>query len=75
MGGRLTYAEIMSEAKHQIILPYKSRVTDLIIEECNLNMGHMGQESVLSALREHFWAIKGWLAVRRVVRRCLDCQR
>ena len=75
VGGRLTRAEIMPEAKHQIILPYKSRVTDLIIEECHLNMGHMGRESVLRALRERFWAIKGRSAVRRVVRRCLDCQR
>ena len=39
VAGQLTCAEIMPEAKHQIILPYKSRVTDLIIEECHLNMG------------------------------------
>ena len=42
VGGQLTRMEIMPEAKHQIILPYKSHVTDWIIEECHLNMGHMG---------------------------------
>ena len=35
----------------------------------------MGQESVLSSLRETFWIIKGRSAVRRVLTRCVDCQR
>ena len=75
VGGRLTRADIIEDAKHQIILPYKGRVTDLIIEECHSNVGHMGQESVLSTLRERFWVVKGRSAVRRVIKRCLDCQR
>ena len=75
VGGRLTRAKMIEDAKHQIILPYKSRVTDLIIEESHSNVGHMGQESVLSTLRERFWVVKGRSAVRRVIKRCLDCQR
>ena len=35
----------------------------------------MGQEGVLSSLRETFWVIKGRSAVRRVLRICVDCQR
>ena len=34
----------------------------------------MGQESVLSSLRETFWAIEGRSAVQRVLRSCVDCQ-
>ena len=35
----------------------------------------MGQESVLSSLRQEFWIIKGRSAVRRVIKCCIDCQR
>ena len=38
-------------------------------------VGHLGQESVLSSLRERFWALKGLSAVRRRLKKCLDCQR
>ena len=75
VGGRLKQAEINDEAKHQMILPYKHRVTDLVIEQCHIEVGHMGQESVLSALRERYWIIKGRSAVRKVITRCLECQK
>ena len=42
---------------------------------CHENLGHMGQESVLSTLRETVWILKGKSAVRRVLWRCLTCQR
>ena len=35
----------------------------------------MGQESILSSLRETFWIVKGRSAVRCVIRRCMNCQR
>ena len=75
VGGRLVNAPVTHDRKYPIILPYKHHVTDLIIKQCHANLGHMGQESVLSSLRETFWIIKGRSAVRRVLRRCVDCQR
>ena len=75
VGGRLKNAEIAEDAKHQIILPYKDPVTDLIIEQCHVEVGHMGQETVLSILRERYWVVKGRSAVRRVLKRCLECQK
>jgi len=50
--GRLVNATFGNERKHPIILPYKHHVTDLIIKQCHENLGHMGQESVMSSLRE-----------------------
>ena len=50
-------------------------MTDLIINQCHENLGHMGQESVLSSLRETVWIMKGRSAVKRVLRRCVACQR
>ena len=35
----------------------------------------MGQESVLSSLRQKYWILKGRSAVRRVLSKCLDCQK
>ena len=75
VGGRLVNAPFGDEKKHPIILPYKHHVTDLIIKECHENLGHMGQESVLSSLRETVWIVKGRSAVRRVLGRCMTCQR
>ena len=75
VGGRLANAPVGYEKKHPVIIPYKHHVTDLIIKQCHESLGHMGQESVLSSLRETFWIVKGRTAVRRVIGRCLNFQR
>ena len=67
VGGRLENALIEYEAKHPIILPYRNRVTDLIILQHHKQAGHLGQEYVLSSLRQLYWKIKGRSAVRRVI--------
>ena len=73
--GRLDYAQIDDDSKHPIILPYKHHTNDIIICYYHIIVGHMGQESVLSSLRQEFWIIKGRSAVRRVIKYCIDCQR
>ena len=75
VGGRLANAPVGYEKRHPVIIPYKHHVTDLIIKQCHESLGHMGQESVLSSLRETFWIVKGRSAVRRVIGRCMNCQR
>ena len=50
--GRLASAPVPYEKKHPIILPYKHHVTDLIIKQYHESLGHIGQECVLSSLRE-----------------------
>jgi len=74
VGGQLVNAPIGDERKHPIILPYKHHVTDLIIKQCHCTLGHMGQDSVLSSLRETVWIVKGRSAGRRVLGRCMTCQ-
>ena len=75
VGGRLVEAPVRESLKHPILLPYKHHVTHLIIEHYHCMVGHMGQESVLSALREKFWIVKGRSAVRQVIKKCINCQR
>ena len=47
------------DAKHQIILPYRHDVTNVIIQKYHKEAGHLGQEYVLSSLRQLYWIIKG----------------
>ena len=70
VGGRLENAAISYDAKHQIILPYRYHVTNLIIQKYHQEAGHLGQEYVLSGLRQLYWIIKGQSAVRRVLSEC-----
>ena len=69
VGGRLDHCPVDESVKHPVILPYKHHVTDLVIQSCHEDVGHMGQESVLSCLRKKFWIVKGRSAVRRMIRR------
>lgn len=73
VGGRIGQAPLSYDLRHPVILPYKHHVTALIIN--HLKVGHMGQESVLSLLRQKFWILKGRYAVRRVLNKCFDCQK
>jgi len=75
VGGRLENALIEYEAKHPIILPYRHHVTDLIISQHHQNTGHLGQEYVLSSLRQLYWIVKGRSAVRRVISGCFLCKK
>ena len=75
VGGRLQFANINEENKHPMILPSKHHVTDLVIRYHHELNGHMGQESVLTCLREKFWILKGRASERRVMRSCVDCQK
>ena len=75
VGGRLQSAPVDEDLKYPYILPNDHHVTELIIQHSHRSVGHMGQESVLSSLRERFWIVKGRSAVRRVLKRCVDCQK
>ena len=75
VGGRLESAPIDEDSKHPFILPSHHHVTQLLIQYHHSKVGHLGQESVLSSLRERFWVVKGRSAVRRTLKKCLDCQR
>ena len=75
VGGRIGQAPLCYDLKHPVILPYKHHVTDLIIKDHHLKVGHMGQESVLSSLRQKYWILKGRSAMRRVLSKCFDCQK
>ena len=75
VGGRIDKAPLSYNMRHPVILPNKSVVTSLIIRDCHEKVGHLGQESVLSSLRQGYWIVKGRSAVRRELCKCLHCQK
>lgn len=75
VSGRINEAPITYDAKHQIILPQRHHVTTLLIRHYHEQLGHCGQEHLLSKLRERFWIIKGRSEIKRVIGGCFACRR
>lgn len=75
IGGRLMNSKIEFDHKHPIILPYKHKLTDLIIRDMHLKHLHAGIQNLLSIIRLKFWIINGKNAVKRVIKSCLVCYR
>ncbi|XP_067036324.1 uncharacterized protein [Acropora muricata] len=75
VGGRLASAPIPLESKHQIILPKKDHVTNLVAKYYRVISGHSGREYVLNLVREKFWIINASFVIGRVLSKCLSCRR
>lgn len=75
VGGRLRRSFLPDEAKHQVIIPKNSHISELIIFHLHVKSGHSGREHVLSLLRQRFWVVRGNSTVRGVLSSCYDCRR
>nr|CAB3263159.1 uncharacterized protein LOC104265735 [Phallusia mammillata] len=75
VGGRLERACVEFDVKHPMILPYDHRFTDLVIMQQHDEVGHSGMGHTWSSLRQRYWIIKGGVAVRRVLGKCVSCRR
>nr|XP_026498852.1 uncharacterized protein LOC113402757 [Vanessa tameamea] len=64
-----------STAKHPIILPDHSRLTDLIIDQAHITTLHGGPRLTLSFIRENYWILSGKRTVKRQLRQCIKCRR
>ncbi|CAH8432098.1 unnamed protein product [Schistosoma bovis] len=72
--GRLNNSDLPLEQKHPIILPSKHPITELIIHYYHQAEGHMGVYHTLSALHKKYWILKGTVAVKRIVHKCISCR-
>jgi hypothetical protein len=73
--GRLANIEANESTKFPVLLPTKSRITQLIIEECHRKSFHAGTAQTLAALRREYWVPKGRARVSAVIRRCKICRK
>lgn len=75
VGGRLRFSSVSHDAKHPILLPRISHLTDLLIRHYHLSFLHGGPKLILSMLNRKFWILSGRSAVRRVIFSCVPCTR
>ena len=58
VGGRIRRSELNEEYMHPIILPKKSKVTELVVKWCHLKAAHCGRGITLNKIRDRgFWII------------------
>ena len=76
VGGRLHHAPIPEQSKHQIILPKRHHITELIIRHGHYNQClHQGKLHTVSKIREKYWILGIGSAVKSVISRCVLCRR
>ena len=74
VGGRMKHAFIGQSSKHPAILPYDHRLSSLIIQDIH-GAVHLGNEWILSLLRNKFWIVKARSLIKRVRRNCFTCKK
>ncbi|XP_065082000.1 uncharacterized protein LOC135704456 [Ochlerotatus camptorhynchus] len=75
VGGRLKYSSIPYDGRHQILLPEKHHVTQIIVRQLHEEHFHVGQRGLLSIVRERYWPINAKLLIKRIVSKCYVCFR
>ena len=63
VGGTLENSTLTYQSKHQLLLPSKHPVTKLLIMDVHESVGHLGQEYILTDLRQKYWIVKERAAV------------
>lgn len=58
-----------------ILMSNKSYLCKLIIDNIHIKFSHIGVYSVLKELRKDFWVLKGFSAVRKVIKDCIICRK
>lgn len=75
VGGRLKYSSIPYDGKHQIMLPEKHHVTQILVRQLHTDHFHVGQRGLLSIVRERYWPIKVKTLIKQLVSKCYVCFR
>ena len=74
VGGRIRRSGLSDECKYPMILPMKSKVTDLIVQWCHYNTAHSGRGMILNEIRcRGFWVICGSSVVKSAIFKCVTC--
>ena len=73
--GRLKNAPLNYSAKFPILLPSKHYFTDLIIKYYHNMVLHNGMKETLNQIRSKYWIPKIRNHIKRIIRKCLTCQK
>ena len=75
VGGRLQAAALDYDQKHQVILPPKCHLSELIFQHEHIRLLHGGPQLMHASLRQRFWITKGRMLCRKIVHFCVKCFR
>lgn len=75
VGGRLKHSNLDPEMKHPIIIPNKSKLADLIIDESHELVFHGGVKMTTGFIRKRYWILGGNRATKKRLRMCVKCKR
>lgn len=75
--GRIRRADVPLEVKHPLILPKKSRISDLIVRYFHESVGHhQGRGVTHNTIRQAgYWIVDGRSTVARTISKCVTCRR
>ena len=75
MGGRLEFSNLTENEKHPIILPNKSYIVKILVEDIHRTQLHAGINHTLISLRDQYWVIRSRQLVRSIVKSCFICRK
>ncbi|KOB76793.1 hypothetical protein OBRU01_05243 [Operophtera brumata] len=73
--GRLSKANISAEMRFPIIIPYSSRLTELLIQQAHELTFHGGPRLTMAFIRQRYWIVKGNRAVKKQLLMCVTCRK
>ncbi|XP_063839096.1 uncharacterized protein LOC135088143 [Ostrinia nubilalis] len=75
VGGRLRTANMNSEMKHPAIIPSRTRLADLIIDQAHESTFHGGARLTTAFIRQRYWLLGGNNATKKRLRLCVKCRK
>ena len=75
VGGRVQASLLDPDEKHPIILPFKCKLSNLVIKFCHEKKLHAGIRLTYSTVRQEFWIVKGRNMVKAYINKCNTCIR
>lgn len=76
VGGRLEHAALHPEAKHPVVLPRDSHVSNLLIKHHHERVQHQGRGMTMNELRSNgIWIIGCSSAVSSYIYKCTQCRK
>ncbi|KAL0880271.1 hypothetical protein ABMA27_002728 [Loxostege sticticalis] len=73
VGGRLENTQWSGNRKHPILLPKKSHLTDLIIDNAHKQTLHGGPQLMLCYLQSTYWILSAKQRVKAHFKKCVTC--
>ncbi len=76
VGGRLRYADLPFDARHQFLLPTRHPWFEMWVAQLHADYFHAGPTLILNTIRRSHWPVPDAARVaRRTISRCVRCRR